>query len=61
MEDVYQNRVHYSHDGSNALKDWFTFTVADGTNPFFVIEEGGKEVRGRDEEREAQQSMPEGV
>ncbi|XP_070250414.1 extracellular matrix organizing protein FRAS1 [Myotis yumanensis] len=44
MEDVYQNRVSYSHDGSNSLKDWFTFTVADGTNPFFIIEEGGKEI-----------------
>ncbi|XP_053778816.1 extracellular matrix organizing protein FRAS1 isoform X3 [Desmodus rotundus] len=44
MEDVYQNRVSYSHHGSNSLKDWFTFTVADGTNPFFIIEEGGKEI-----------------
>ncbi|KAK2507746.1 hypothetical protein MC885_004163 [Smutsia gigantea] len=44
MEDIYQNRVSYSHDGSNSLKDWFTFTVSDGTNPFFIIEEGGKEV-----------------
>ncbi|XP_058403319.1 extracellular matrix organizing protein FRAS1 isoform X7 [Diceros bicornis minor] len=44
MEDVYQNRVSYSHDGSNSLKDRFTFTVADGTNPFFIIEEGGKEM-----------------
>ncbi|KAM5339144.1 extracellular matrix organizing protein FRAS1 [Glossophaga mutica] len=44
MEDVYQNRVSYSHDGSNSLKDRFTFTVADGTNPFFIIEEGGKEI-----------------
>lgn len=47
MEDIYQNRVSYSHDGSNSLKDRFTFTVSDGTNPFFIIEEGGKEVRGR--------------
>lgn len=45
MEDIYQNRVSYSHDGSNSLKDRFTFTVSDGTNPFFMIEEGGKEVR----------------
>nr|XP_010967704.1 extracellular matrix organizing protein FRAS1 [Camelus bactrianus] len=44
MEDVYQNRVRYSHDGSNSLKDRFTFTVADGTNHFFIIEEGGKKV-----------------
>uniref|UniRef100_A0A8C0P0S2 Extracellular matrix organizing protein FRAS1 n=1 Tax=Canis lupus familiaris TaxID=9615 RepID=A0A8C0P0S2_CANLF len=44
MEDIYQNRVSYSHDGSNSLRDRFTFTVADRTNPFFIIEEGGKEV-----------------
>ncbi|XP_073093519.1 extracellular matrix organizing protein FRAS1 isoform X4 [Manis javanica] len=44
MEDIYQNRVSYSHDGSNSLKDRFTFIVSDGTNPFFIIEEGGKEV-----------------
>ncbi|EGW11615.1 Extracellular matrix protein FRAS1 [Cricetulus griseus] len=44
MEDIYQNRVSYSHDGSNSLKDRFTFTVSDGTNPFFMIEEGGKEI-----------------
>ncbi|KAK7830950.1 hypothetical protein U0070_018494, partial [Myodes glareolus] len=44
MEDIYQNRVSYSHDGSNSLKDRFTFTVSDGTNPFFIIEEGGKEI-----------------
>ncbi|XP_070468854.1 extracellular matrix organizing protein FRAS1 isoform X1 [Equus przewalskii] len=44
MEDVYQNLVSYSHDGSNSLKDWFTFTVTDGTNSFFIIEEGGKEL-----------------
>ena len=44
MDDVYQNRVSYNHDGSNSLKDRFTFTVADGTNPLFMVEEGGKEV-----------------
>ncbi|GAB1289869.1 Extracellular matrix organizing protein FRAS1 [Apodemus speciosus] len=44
MEDIYQNRVSYSHDGSNSLKDRFTFTVSDGTNPFFIIEEGGEEI-----------------
>ena len=44
MEDVYQNRISYSHDGSNSLEDRFTFTVSDGTNPFFVVEEDGKEV-----------------
>ncbi|KAL8206683.1 UNVERIFIED_CONTAM: Extracellular matrix protein fras1, partial [Gekko kuhli] len=44
MEDVYQNRISYSHDGSNSLDDRFTFTTSDGTNPFFVVEEDGKEV-----------------
>uniref|UniRef100_A0A8B9K9Q3 Fraser extracellular matrix complex subunit 1 n=1 Tax=Astyanax mexicanus TaxID=7994 RepID=A0A8B9K9Q3_ASTMX len=44
MDDIYQNRISYNHDGSNSLKDRFTFTVSDGTNMFFIIEEGGKEV-----------------
>ncbi|KAG3276368.1 Fraser extracellular matrix complex subunit 1 [Ictidomys tridecemlineatus] len=44
MEDIYQNRISYSHDGSNSLKDRFSFTVSDGKNPFFIIEEGGKEI-----------------
>ncbi|MEQ2177516.1 hypothetical protein GOODEAATRI_004328, partial [Goodea atripinnis] len=45
MDDVYQNRISYNHDGSNSLKDRFTFTVADGTNVFFMVEEANKEVR----------------
>jgi len=44
MDDVYQNRISYNHDGSNSLKDRFTFTVADGTNLLFMVEEAGKEV-----------------
>uniref|UniRef100_A0A3Q2PFS0 Fraser extracellular matrix complex subunit 1 n=1 Tax=Fundulus heteroclitus TaxID=8078 RepID=A0A3Q2PFS0_FUNHE len=44
MDDVYQNRISYNHDGSNSLKDRFTFTVADGTNVFFMVEEENKEV-----------------
>lgn len=47
MDDIYQNRISYSHDGSNSLKDRFTFTVTDGTNPFFIVQEGGKKVRQR--------------
>ncbi|XP_046698206.1 extracellular matrix protein FRAS1 [Silurus meridionalis] len=43
MDDIYQNRISYHHDGSNSLKDRFTFTVSDGTNMFFIIEEGEKE------------------
>lgn len=48
MDDIYQNRISYHHDGSNSLKDRFTFTVSDGTNMFFIIEEGGKEVSLQD-------------
>uniref|UniRef100_A0A8D0CH89 Fraser extracellular matrix complex subunit 1 n=1 Tax=Scleropages formosus TaxID=113540 RepID=A0A8D0CH89_SCLFO len=44
MDDIHQNRISYNHDGSNSLKDRFTFTVADGFNPFFVVEEGGQEI-----------------
>ncbi|KFU86504.1 Extracellular matrix protein FRAS1, partial [Chaetura pelagica] len=44
MDDIYQNRVSYSHDGSNSLQDGFTFTVSDGTNPFFIMEDEGKKV-----------------
>ncbi|NXU54362.1 FRAS1 protein, partial [Turnix velox] len=44
MEDIYQNRVTYSHDGTNSLRDHFTFTVSDGANPFFIMENGGKKI-----------------
>ncbi|KAM6930976.1 extracellular matrix organizing protein FRAS1 [Xenentodon cancila] len=44
MDDVYQNRISYNHDGSNSLKDRFTFTVADSTNLLFMVEEAGKEI-----------------
>ncbi|KAG9480616.1 hypothetical protein GDO78_012204, partial [Eleutherodactylus coqui] len=44
MDDIYQNRISYNHDGSNTLKDRFSFTVSDGTNPFFIVEDGGKEI-----------------
>ncbi|XP_031697594.1 extracellular matrix protein FRAS1-like, partial [Anarrhichthys ocellatus] len=44
MDDIYQNRISYNHDGSNSLKDRFTFSVADGTNLLFMVEEDGKEV-----------------
>lgn len=44
MDDIYQNRISYNHDGSNSLKDRFTFTVADGTNLLFMVDDGGKEV-----------------
>ncbi|KAM6954491.1 extracellular matrix organizing protein FRAS1 [Aplochiton taeniatus] len=44
MEDVYQNRVSYNHDGSNSLKDRFSFSVSDGTNQLFMVEEGDREI-----------------
>ncbi|OWK55263.1 Extracellular matrix protein FRAS1 [Lonchura striata] len=44
MGDIYQNLISYSHDGSGALRDRFTFTVSDGTNPLFVVQEGGRKV-----------------
>lgn len=47
MDDIYQNRISYNHDGSNLLKDRFTFTVADGTNLLFMVDDSGKEVACR--------------
>ncbi|CAJ1069789.1 extracellular matrix protein FRAS1 [Xyrichtys novacula] len=44
MDDIYQNRISYNHDGSNSLKDRFSFSVSDGTNLLFMVEEGGKEI-----------------
>uniref|UniRef100_A0A8C4NL64 Calx-beta domain-containing protein n=1 Tax=Eptatretus burgeri TaxID=7764 RepID=A0A8C4NL64_EPTBU len=42
MADILQGRVSYSHDGSNSLGDHFSFTVSDGTNPFFQVLHDGK-------------------
>uniref|UniRef100_UPI00359004A1 extracellular matrix organizing protein FRAS1 isoform X2 n=1 Tax=Myxine glutinosa TaxID=7769 RepID=UPI00359004A1 len=42
MADILQGRVSYSHDGSNSLHDHFSFTVSDGTNPFFLVLHDGK-------------------
>ncbi|MEE6460302.1 hypothetical protein FKM82_000916 [Ascaphus truei] len=44
MDDIYQNKISYNHDGSNTIKDRFSFTVSDGTNPFYIVEEGEKEI-----------------
>lgn len=46
MDDIYQGRVSYSHSGGGggALQDRFTFTVSDGTNALFVLQDGGKKV-----------------
>ncbi|XP_071508475.1 extracellular matrix organizing protein FRAS1-like [Diadema antillarum] len=40
MADIYENRISYNHDGTNTLSDRFMFTVSDGTNPMFVVEQG---------------------
>ncbi|KAM7021681.1 LOW QUALITY PROTEIN: extracellular matrix organizing protein FRAS1 [Passerculus sandwichensis] len=45
MADIYQNLVSYSHHGGGAaLRDRFTFTVSDGTNALFVVQEGQRKV-----------------
>ncbi|KAM6269950.1 LOW QUALITY PROTEIN: extracellular matrix organizing protein FRAS1 [Porphyrio hochstetteri] len=44
MDDIYQHRLSYRHDGSSSLRDRFTFTVSDGTSPFFLMEDGGRKV-----------------
>nr|XP_039273813.1 extracellular matrix protein FRAS1-like [Styela clava] len=44
MEDIYQSRISYNHDGSNSVEDRFTFTVEDGTNKEFIITEEGAQV-----------------
>ncbi|XP_053831515.1 extracellular matrix organizing protein FRAS1 [Vidua macroura] len=44
MGDIYQNLISYSHGGGGVLRDRFTFTVSDGTNPLFVVQEGGRKV-----------------
>ncbi|XP_072289092.1 extracellular matrix organizing protein FRAS1, partial [Eucyclogobius newberryi] len=44
MDDVYQNRISYNHDGSNSLKDRFSFSLSDSTNLLFMVREDGKEV-----------------
>ncbi|KAJ0067384.1 hypothetical protein NL108_003229, partial [Boleophthalmus pectinirostris] len=44
MDDIYQNRISYNHDGSNSLKDRFSFSLSDSTNLLFMVHEAGKEV-----------------
>ncbi|KAK7933746.1 hypothetical protein WMY93_004642 [Mugilogobius chulae] len=44
MDDIYQNRISYNHDGSNSLKDRFSFTLSDSTNLLFMVQENGKEI-----------------
>ncbi|KAJ8339232.1 hypothetical protein SKAU_G00360180 [Synaphobranchus kaupii] len=44
MDDIYHSRICYLHDGSNSLTDHFTFTVTDGTNLLFLLEEGEEEI-----------------
>ncbi|KAF4802764.1 hypothetical protein TURU_022239 [Turdus rufiventris] len=44
MGDIQQRRVSYSHRGGAAPRDRFTFTVTDGTNPLFVLQDGARKV-----------------
>uniref|UniRef100_A0A3B4AGL3 VWFC domain-containing protein n=1 Tax=Periophthalmus magnuspinnatus TaxID=409849 RepID=A0A3B4AGL3_9GOBI len=44
MEDIYQNRISYNHDGSNSLKDRFSFSLSDSTNLLFMVKDDGKEI-----------------
>lgn len=45
MGDIQQHRISYSHRGGAAPRDRFTFTVTDGTNPLFVLQDGARKVR----------------
>ena len=35
MQEILDNKIRYQHDGSNTIRDAFTFTVSDGTNVDF--------------------------
>ncbi|GFO33130.1 extracellular matrix protein fras1-like [Plakobranchus ocellatus] len=39
MEDIYENRVSYQHDGSETTEDYFLFLVTDGTNQNFAMQQ----------------------
>ncbi|XP_071953706.1 extracellular matrix organizing protein FRAS1-like [Antedon mediterranea] len=41
MDDIYESRISYIHDGSNTLTDSFSFTITDGTNQLFLVEVAG--------------------
>ncbi len=39
MADIYEDRLTYVHDGSEGDSDQFAFTVSDGSNPLFVVQD----------------------
>ena len=44
MADIYDNKITYTHDGSDTLKDELKFTVSDGTNPLYKIQSDDGEI-----------------
>nr|XP_026692904.1 extracellular matrix protein FRAS1 isoform X2 [Ciona intestinalis] len=39
MDDIYESRISYNHDGTNSVTDSFSIVVMDGTNDHFKIRE----------------------
>lgn len=53
MQEVLDNRVRYQHDGSDTIRDTFTFTVSDGANADFQV----VDTRGRQKTTHAVQTF----
>ena len=45
MQDILDNKIRYQHDGSNTIKDSFSFTVSDGTNSAFQFMDSKGQLR----------------
>ena len=44
MADIYDNKITYTHDGSDTLRDELKFTVSDGTNPLYKVHSDDGEI-----------------
>ena len=44
MADIYDNKITYTHDGSDTLRDELKFTVSDGTNPLYKVQSDDGEI-----------------